>query len=306
MIVTVTLNPSLDYIQFLPVFLNGGLNRCEKEIVRAGGKGINVSLMLKRLGTENVATGFAAGFTGKELISEMEDAGVTCKFVETDGLTRINVKIMAAIETEVNGKGPEVSQNDARKLYEVLSAYGEGDIIVLSGSLASGLGSDTYAKIMETLSKNGVRFVVDTTGDALKQALNHRPFLVKPNNHEISELVGLPANTPEQAAICAKKLQEMGAENVLCSLGGKGAVLVTSEGDTYFCAPPEGKLINSVAAGDSTIAGFLSEFLVSGDYEKAFQKAVICGSATAYSEWLADNKKIEELSKKIPDIVRFF
>lgn len=304
MIVTVTLNPSLDYIQFLPVFFNGGLNRCKKELVRAGGKGINVSLMLKRLGTDNVATGFAAGFTGEELMKELTDAGVTCKFVETNGLTRINVKIMADIETEVNGKGPDVSENDIDKLFHVLNAYKEGDIIVLSGSLASGLGSETYANMMKKLSKNGVRFVVDTTGDALLKALAYRPFLVKPNNYEISELVGLPADTPEEAAICAKKLQEMGAENVLCSLGGKGAVLVTGDGEALYLAPPKGELVNSVAAGDSAIAGFLSEYLKTGDYEKAFQKAVVCGSATAYSEWLADREKIDELSGKIPDIVR--
>ncbi len=304
MIATVTMNPSLDYIQFLPVFLNGGLNRCEKEIIRAGGKGINVSLMLKRLGVENVATGFVAGFTGKELVSEIEDAGVVSRFVEADGLTRINVKIMADIETEVNGKGPCVLGADYERLLEVLKTFGEGDTIVLSGSLATGVSNNAYANIMQELSKNNVRFVVDTSGEALKNALAFRPFLVKPNNHEISEIVGLPANTPEQAAICSKKLQEMGAENVLCSLGGKGAVLVTSEGDAYFCAPPEGKLVNSVAAGDSTIAGFLSEFLASSDYEKAFQKAVVCGSATAYSEWLADTEKIAELSQKVPHVVR--
>lgn len=305
MIVTVTLNPSLDYIQFLPVFLNGGLNRCEKELVRAGGKGINVSLMLKRLGSDNVATGFSAGFTGKELVSSMQESGVDCRFVEIEGLTRINVKIMADIETEVNGRGPEVSKNDVEKLLDVLHAFSKGDIIVLSGSLVAGLGSETYANIMKALSKNGVRFVVDTTGDALKKALAYKPFLVKPNNHEISELVEMSANTPEQAALCAKKLQEMGAENVLCSLGEKGAVLVTKDGESLYLAAPKGELVNSVAAGDSMIAGFLSEYLKTENFEKAFQKAVACGSATAFSEWLADKEKIEELSEKIPDIVRF-
>lgn len=304
MIVTVTLNPSLDYIQFVPSFAAGKLNRCEKELIRPGGKGINVSLMLREFGVDSTAAGFAAGFTGEELVRVLQKQGIRCAFVPVEGMTRINVKVMAQEETEINGCGPAIYEKDICALYKKLSGLSEGDFLILSGSVPNTLPTDLYAKIMQKFGKNGVRFVVDTSGEALGLAVEQKPFLVKPNHQELSELLHVEIKTVQQAADAAKVLLKKGAQNVLCSMGEAGAVLASEDGNTLFCRPPKGELVNSVAAGDSMLAGFLAGYLQTGKTETALRTAVAAGSATAYSAWLAGREFVQQLLDKIPETER--
>ncbi len=299
MIVTVTLNPSLDYIQFLSEFKSGRLNRCHRELIRPGGKGINVSLMLSVLGIENRATGFAAGFTGRALEDMLKQRNVCCDFVKVSGITRVNVKVMADTETEINGCGPKISASEFNLLLDKLNNLTKEDYLVLSGSVAAGMLDNTYEKVMEAVSAKGVRVVVDASGDALKKTLKYKPFLIKPNHHELSEIVGINIDSVEDARKAANELILMGAQNVICSMGSAGALLVQNSGDVIYIKPPEGKLINSVAAGDSMIAGFLAEYTRSKDINAAFKFSVAAGSATAYSEWLADFELINKLHQEL-------
>ena len=297
MIYTVTFNPAIDYVAQLNGALQiGGLNRNRGEAVYFGGKGINVSVVLNELGIKNVALGFVAGFTGDGLEKGLNSAGVTTDFIRVaQGLTRINVKIKAQAETEINGIGPAITDGDMEKLHAQLDKLAAEDYLVLSGSIPACLGNDTYEQIIRRLADRGVSFVVDATGDLLRNVLKYKPFLVKPNHHELAELFGEPAQNVEQVSKLAKRLQQMGARNVLVSMAGDGAVLVDETGGTRAIKCPAGEVINSVGAGDSMVAGFLAGYLQTGDFAYALRLGTAAGSATAFSLGLADREAIMKL-----------
>ena len=289
MIYTVTFNPSIDYIVRLEQFTTGEINRVNYEQILPGGKGINVSIVLKNLGHESTALGFTAGFTGTAMRQMLASFGVAEDFVPlADGFSRINVKIKAGEESEINGQGPVITADAQRALFDRLDRLKSGDTLVLAGSIPNTLPDDMYERIMEHLAGRGIRIVVDATKNLLRRVLKYRPFLIKPNNHELGEMFGTVLKTDDEIVAHAKKLQEEGAENVLVSMAGDGAILLTHEGVFYRCAAPKGTLVNSVGAGDSMVAGFLAGYMESGgDYERAFYMGVATGSASAFSENLA-------------------
>ena len=301
MIYTVTFNPSIDYIVRLEQFTPGEINRVNYEQILPGGKGINVSIVLKNLGHDSAALGFLAGFTGVAMQQMLHTFGVTDDFVRLDdGFSRINVKIKAESETEINGQGPVITQEAQRALFEKLDRLTHGDTLVLAGSIPNTLPDDMYERIMEHLAGRGIRIVVDATKNLLRRVLKYRPFLIKPNNHELGEMFGIELKTDDDIIFHAKKLQEEGATNVLISMAGDGAILLTSEGVFYRSAAPKGTLVNSVGAGDSMVAGFLAGFMESdGDYERAFYMGVATGSASAFSENLATREEALALLKTI-------
>ena len=301
MIYTVTFNPSIDYIVRLEQFMPGEINRVNYEQILPGGKGINVSIVLKNLGHDSTALGFLAGFTGVAMQQMLHTFGVTDDFVRLDdGFSRINVKIKAERETEINGQGPVITQEAQRALFEKLDRLTHGDTLVLAGSIPNTLPDDMYERIMEHLAGRGIRIVVDATKNLLRRVLKYRPFLIKPNNHELGEMFGIELKTDDDIIFHAKKLQEEGATNVLISMAGDGAILLTSEGVFYRSAAPKGTLVNSVGAGDSMVAGFLAGFMESdGDYERAFYMGVATGSASAFSENLATREEALALLKTI-------
>ena len=301
MIYTVTFNPSIDYIVRLEQFTPGEINRVNYEQILPGGKGINVSIVLKNLGHDSTALGFLAGFTGVAMQQMLHTFGVTDDFVRLDdGFSRINVKIKADRETEINGQGPVITQEAQRALFEKLDRMTRGDTLVLAGSIPNTLPDDMYERIMEHLAGRGIRIVVDATKNLLRRVLKYRPFLIKPNNHELGEMFGIELKTDDDIIFHAKKLQEEGATNVLISMAGDGAILLTSEGVFYRSAAPKGTLVNSVGAGDSMVAGFLAGFMESdGDYERAFYMGVATGSASAFSENLATREEALALLKTI-------
>lgn len=301
MIYTVTFNPSLDYIVRLDSFTAGEINRVNYEQVLAGGKGINVSIVLKNLGHDNSALGFVAGFTGEEIKRQLKDFGVKSDFVQLDeGFSRINVKAKASTETEINGQGPDISVAKQQELFAQLDKLVEGDTLVLAGSIPKTLPDDIYQRIMARLDGKGIRIVVDAEKKLLLNVLQYHPFLIKPNNHELGDMFGVKLTTDEEIITYAKKLQEKGAQNVLISMAGDGAILLTAEGKSFKCPAPKGKLINSVGAGDSMVAGFITGYMESnGDFEKAFHMGVATGSASAFSENLATRPEVEALLKTI-------
>ena len=301
MIYTVTFNPSIDYIVRLEQFTPGEINRVNYEQILPGGKGINVSIVLKNLGHDSTALGFLAGFTGVAMQQMLHTFGVTDDFVRLDdGFSRINVKIKAERETEINGQGPVITQEAQRALFAKLDRLTRGDTLVLAGSIPNTLPDDMYERIMEHLAGRGIRIVVDATKNLLRRVLKYRPFLIKPNNHELGEMFGIELKTDDDIIFHAKKLQEEGATNVLISMAGDGAILLTSEGVFSRSAAPKGTLVNSVGAGDSMVAGFLAGFMESdGDYERAFYMGVATGSASAFSENLATREEALALLKTI-------
>ena len=301
MIYTVTFNPSLDYIVRLDNFTAGEINRVNYEQVLAGGKGINVSIVLKNLGHDNAALGFVAGFTGEEIKRQLKEFGVTSDFVQLDeGFSRINVKAKAKTETEINGQGPDISEAKQAELFAQLDKLVEGDTLVLAGSIPKTLPDDIYQRIMARLDGKGIRIVVDAEKNLLLNVLQYHPFLIKPNNHELGDMFGVKLTTDEEIITYAKKLQEKGAQNVLISMAGDGAILLTAEGKSFKCPAPKGKLINSVGAGDSMVAGFITGYMESdGDFETAFHWGVATGSASAFSENLATRPEVEALLKTI-------
>lgn len=301
MIYTVTFNPSLDYIVRLDSFTAGEINRVNYEQVLGGGKGINVSIVLGNLGHESTALGFTAGFTGEEIKRQLDGFGVKHDFVQLpEGFTRINVKVKADKETEINGQGPDISEIKREELFAQLDQLQQGDTLVLAGSIPKTLPDDIYEKIMARLDGRGIRIIVDAEKKLLLNVLKYHPFLVKPNNHELGDMFGVTLTTSEEIVTYAKKLQNMGATNVLISMAGDGAIMVTADGDVYQCPAPKGKLVNSVGAGDSMVAGFLTGFIESnGDFEKAFHMGVATGSASAFSENLATRPEVEALLKTI-------
>ena len=296
MIYTVTFNPALDYIVNMDNLKLGETNRSTSEMILSGGKGINVSIVLKNLGFDNVALGFVAGFTGEEIENGTRKLGITTDFIHLkEGLSRINVKLKASEETEVNGTGPIISENELNALYGKLENLKKDDILVLAGSVPNTLPQDIYEKIMEMLQDKGIKIVVDATKDLLLNVLKYKPFLIKPNNHELSEIFGLEIKTEQKIIDYAKKLQDKGARNVLVSRAGDGAILIAENGDIYKSPAPKGKVVNSVGAGDSMVAGFIAGYLKNNNYEEAFKTGVASGSASAFSKYLAKKEEIIEI-----------
>ena len=298
MIYTVTFNPSLDYIVSVDNFKMGIVNRTTKELMYPGGKGINVSMVLSNLGIKNTAFGFSAGFTGEEIIRKVREKGIETEFISVkEGNSRINVKLRSNEETEINGKGPKITEENIEELYAKLDSLKKGDVLVLAGSIPDVMPKSIYMDIMNHLQEKNLMVVVDATKELLLNVLPFHPFLIKPNNHELGEIFGVEISTKDQVVEYAKKLQEKGAKNVLVSMAGEGAVLVTEDGMEYRAEAPKGKVINSVGAGDSMVAGFLYGYLKNKDYKEAFAYGVCTGSASAFSEELAQKEQVEELMK---------
>lgn len=299
MVYTVTFNPAIDYVVHLDELKTGKVNRTSSEQMYCGGKGINVSIVLSELGIKSVALGYIAGFTGRAITEKVKDMGVNTDFVELkEGCSRINVKVKSAEETEINGQGPKVTDEDINKLYEKLDHISDGDILVLAGSIPSSLPEDIYEKILARLSHKKIKVVVDATKDLLLNVLKYKPFLIKPNNYELGEMFGVELKTNEEIITYAKKLQEKGAVNVLISMAGDGAVLIDENGKVYSCGVCKGTVKNSVGAGDSMVAGFIAGS-ESGDYEYALKLGTAAGGATAFSDELAKKNEIFELIKQL-------
>lgn len=301
MIYTVTFNPSIDYAIITDGFTLGGINRTMSETILAGGKGINVSTVLYNLGCESVALGFTAGFTGKEIERLVTRSGVRSDFITLkSGMSRINVKLKDKTETEINGSGPEIDSQSLNALMAKLSALGEGDYLVLAGSIPSTLPDTVYLDIMQMLSGKGVNIVVDASKNLLLNVLPQKPFLIKPNNIELSEMFGVPTLYDKDEIIAyAQKLQQMGARNVLVSMAGDGAVFVSEDGLKLKSEAPSGVVINSVGAGDSMVAGFLAGYIESGDFEKAFRLGIASGSASTFSRFLATSDEIYAILSRL-------
>ena len=300
MIYTVTFNPSLDYIVSVNDFQLGLTNRTDSELILPGGKGINVSTILMNLGIDSTAFGFAAGFTGEEIIREVEAMGIRSDFIKIDsGISRINLKLKNIDGTEINGSGPEISEEKIEELLRKLDILGEGDILVLAGSIPASMPADMYSTIMERLQHKNVTFIVDATKDLLINVLKYKPFLIKPNNHELGELFDVKLTTREEVIPYGKKLQKQGARNVLISMAGEGAVLVAEDGSVYEAPAPKGTLVNAVGAGDSMVAGFTAGWIEKKDYRHAFSMGVSAGSASAFSEYLATKEEIMDLYEKV-------
>ena len=300
MIYTVTFNPSLDYIVSVKDFKLGLTNRTCSELLLPGGKGINVSIVLMNLGIPSTALGFVAGFTGDEVIRRLEGMGVKNGFIKIEeGITRINLKLKSIDGTEIIGQGPEISEEKQRMLMEQLGRLGEGDVLFLSGSIPASMPDDAYQKIMESLQGKGVQIVVDATKDLLLNVLSYHPFLIKPNNHELGEIFGVELKTREEVVPYAGRLQEKGAQNVLVSMAGEGAVLVAADGSVFEAPAPDGKLVNGVGAGDSMVAGFMAGWMEKEDYEHAFHMGIAAGSASAFSEYLATKPEVEAVYKQV-------
>lgn len=300
MIYTVTFNPSLDYIVSVDDFRLGLTNRTCSELLLPGGKGINVSTILKNLGIDSTALGFVAGFIGDEIVRRVEKIGVHSDFIPIDdGISRINVKLKSIDGTEINGMGPSIGKKKTKELMDKLDALTEGDVLILAGSIPSTMPDDIYSKILARLDNRGVTCVVDATGDLLKNVLPYHPFLIKPNNHELGDLFKVELKKREDVIPYGRKLQEMGARNVLISMAGEGAVLVAEDGSVYDAPAPKGTLVNAVGAGDSMVAGFMAGWLEKKNYRHAFYMGVSAGSASAFSEYLATKEEILALYEQI-------
>lgn len=296
MIYTVTFNPALDYVVKVDDFQTGIVNRVYQESIFFGGKGINVSVVLKELGYDSVALGFTAGFIGEAIEKGVEAQGISSDFIHLkEGMSRINVKMKSQNETEINGQGPNITKEAIDALFAKLDSLKEEDVLILAGSIPSTLPEDIYEQIMARLCDKGIRIVVDATKDLLLNVLKYHPFLIKPNNHELGEMFGVTLTSEEEIVFYAKELQKKGARNVLISMAGDGAILVTEEGSVHQMGVPKGTVINSVGAGDSMVAGFMAGYLNTKDYEQALKLGTASGSATAFSEGLAVRSEIEKL-----------
>ena len=293
MFYTVTFNPSLDYIVSVDDFKLGLTNRTSSELILPGGKGTNVSTVLKNLGFESTALGFVAGFTGNEIVKRLNDMGIKSDFISIEnGISRINLKLKSIDGTEINGAGPDISEEKVNELMDKLNQLKEGDVLVLAGSIPSSMSDNIYRDIMADLKDRGVMIVVDATKDLLLNVLEYHPFLIKPNNHELGEIFDVKLTTREEVIPYGRKLQEKGARNVLVSMAGEGAVLIAEDGQVFDTPAPKGKLINGVGAGDSMVAGFVAGWIEKQDYEYAFHMGVASGSASAFSENLATKEEI--------------
>lgn len=299
MIYTVTFNPAIDYIVHTGTMQVGQVNRSQGEELYFGGKGINVSFVLHELGLPSKALGFVAGFTGAAIEAGIQEQGIATDFVHLDsGFSRINVKIKSGEETELNGQGPNISEAAVAELFEKLNQLQDGDVLILAGSIPNTMPADSYEKILAHLSDQKIKVVVDATKDLLLKVLPYHPFLIKPNNHELGELFGVTLHSIEEIATYAKKLQEMGAQNVLISMAGDGALLIDETGKQHVCGVCKGTVKNSVGAGDSMVAGFVAGSM-QGDYEAALKLGTAAGGATAFSEGLAQRAEIERLLQQL-------
>ncbi|SDF81015.1 fructose-1-phosphate kinase [Fontibacillus panacisegetis] len=294
MIYTVTLNPSIDYIVEVEDLKLGELNRMTRDLKLPGGKGINVSRVLNQLGVQNKAIGFLGGFTGRYINDWLSKESILSDFVFVADDTRINIKLKSGQETEINGSGPIIRETEAEALLQKLVKLSADDIVILSGSVPPSLGEDFYERLISVCKQNKAEFVIDTTGMALQKALIHQPLLVKPNHHELAELFGVTINSREEIIVYGRKLLEAGAKHVLVSMAGEGALFITGN-KVYHANAPEGIVKNSVGAGDSMIAGFVGTLSLTGDLLEAFRAGVASGSATAFSDDLADQEHIEQL-----------
>lgn len=296
MIYTVTFNPSLDYIVSVRNFEEGSVNRASDEMILPGGKGINVSIVLNNLGMESHLLGFIAGFTGKEIERMVSDDGCISEFIKVDnGFSRINVKMRSEKESEINGIGPAISNSEMTQLLDKLDKLKEGDVLVLAGSIPASISDTIYYDIMKMLSDRKIMIVVDATKDLLLNVLPLHPFLIKPNKQELAEMMNLENLSKEDIVKNAFELQKRGARNVLVSMAGEGAILVTEDGNVYSSAAHKGNVVNSVGAGDSMVAGFIYGYLKNKDYKEAFETGLCAGSASAFSENLATKEQVEEL-----------
>lgn len=299
MVFTVTFNPSLDYIVRVDEMRLGTINRTNYEQLLPGGKGINVSIVLGNLGHPSRALGFSAGVTGVALEKLLADAGVDADLVHVkEGFTRINAKVKAIEETELNGQGPRIAPEDVDALFSKLDVLGQDDTLVISGSVPNTLPSDMYEQVMKRLAGHGVRIVVDAERDLLTRVLPYRPFLVKPNNHELGDIFGVTLKTRDEVVPYARRMQEMGAQNVLVSMAGEGGVLVAADGQVYQSPAAKGTVVNSVGAGDSCVAGFLAGLMETGSYQTAFRMGLAAGSASAFSDHLATRPEVEDLMSR--------
>jgi len=300
MIYTITFNPALDYIVKVEDFKLGQVNRSIKDTVYPGGKGINVSIVLNNLEVENKALGFVAGFTGVEIERRVRSFGCSTDFIQLEtGMSRINVKIKADEESEINGGGPDITERDLKILYDKLDSLEPEDILVLAGSIPKTLPKDIYESIMKRLDGRDIRFIVDTTGELLLNVLKYKPFLIKPNHHELGELFNIAIKTQDEIILYSKKLIEMGAQNVIISMAGDGAILIESNGEVTISGVPKGIVKNSVGAGDSMVAGFIAGYLNNKNIIEGFKMGVATGSASAFSEGLASKEKAYYLLQEI-------
>ena len=299
MIVTLTFSPAIDYVVDLDRLEVGAINRSKGEHCMPGGKGINVSIVLANLGQESIATGFLGGFTGDFIRNELNGMGIRSEFIEVEGNTRINVKLRGAEETAINGQGPRIGADKIEELMVQLEKLTSKDLLVISGTVPSSLPSDIYEKILERIKDNRVELIVDATNDILLNTLKYQPLLVKPNQEELEEMFHTVIHNQDELIDNAKKLLGLGAKNVIVSLGGKGALLVGNGLEPLHLDAPKGKVVNTVGAGDSLVAGFIDEYVRSGNIAKAFRQGIATGSASAFSEGLATKGEVEALLQKM-------
>lgn len=301
MIYTVTFNPSLDYIMSAERFEKGSVNRSEKEVFRAGGKGLNVSFVLKELGVPSVALGFSAGFIGNAIARMAQDAGIHTDFLRVKGVSRVNVKIRAEEETDVNGNGPEISENALRKLAQKLRVAPAGAAVVLAGSVPRSLSGDAYLRFLSYTGRSDLRIVLDASGELFKRTLAAVPWLVKPNREELEQLFGARIGGVGDGFRLARELRKMGAHNVIVSLGEEGALLTAENGNEIFAPAPKGTAVDTVGAGDSLLAGFLAAKEKGLSDSSALALGVAAGSATAFRVGLASGGEIESLYARIAE-----
>ena len=300
MIYTVTFNPAIDYVVRMDQFILDTVNRTNAEEIYYGGKGINVSTVLKELGQDSVALGFIAGFTGNEIAQGLKKQGIQTDFIcLKEGMSRINVKIKAQQETEINGQGPHIDAQALEALFQKLDLLQKDDVLILAGSIPSSMPEDSYEQIMKRMDGKGILTVVDATKNLLVNVLKYHPFLVKPNNYELGEIFQTVLKTSDEIVEAAKKLQQMGARNVLISMAGDGAILVAENGEIHQIGVPKGTVQNSVGAGDSMVAGFMAGYLEKNDYLYALRLGTASGSATAFSKGLAVKEEIERLLQQV-------
>ncbi|WP_368242810.1 1-phosphofructokinase [Intestinibacter bartlettii] len=300
MIYTVTLNPSIDYVIKVDKLTTGNINRVNEEHVYPGGKGINVTRILKSLDNDNIALGFVSGFTGDYIINSLQELNLKSDFIKVkEGFTRINVKVKSEEETEINGQGPKISEEELNQFYKVIDKLVDGDILILSGSIPSCLDERLYESIMKKVEDRDIRVIVDATKNLLLNVLKYKPFLIKPNNHELAEMFNVELNSTEDVVFYARKLKEMGAQNVLISMGKDGALLVTENDEVFASSVAKGEVVNSVGAGDSMVAGFIAGYLKSNSYEEALRLGAASGGATAFSSDLATREFIDKLVDEI-------
>lgn len=299
MIYTITLNPALDYIISVPDYHSGKVNRTKSEHYLAGGKGINVSIVLANLGIASTAMGFVGGFVGREIVSRLGKYNIALDFVELCDNSRINIKIKAETETEINAKGPHIDSNSLDELFLKLERAKSGDTVVLAGSAPSGIEPGTYAQIVKIAKNRGARTVVDASGALLLEVLPHQPFLIKPNIYELGEICARSLCSDSDIISAAQKLQQQGARNILVSLGGEGAILVTEDNQILKHSAPKGRVINTTGAGDSMVAGFLAGLDIKQNIHDAFLMGISAGSASAFSEYLATKEQIMYMYNQI-------